>query len=84
MVAPAVVVSLGVTAGSALAGPGFKIADRRGKPTGIDVAGWHGLLVSTIHPSAVLRARDGGAREQADAGLVEDLRLAVRACTPSA
>jgi len=79
VVGPAVVVSLGATAGSALTGPGFRIADHRGKPQEIEVAGWHGLLISTIHPSAVLRSRDGDARQQAYAGLVEDLRAAVSA-----
>jgi uracil-DNA glycosylase len=79
LVAPAVVVSLGVTAGSALIGPGFRVADHRGKPEEITVADWHGLLISTIHPSAVLRSRDGDAREHAYGSLVEDLRTAVRA-----
>jgi DNA polymerase len=31
------------------------------------------LVVATIHPSAVLRARDGAAREASLAGLVGDL-----------
>jgi uracil-DNA glycosylase family protein len=83
VVSPAVVVSLGVTAGSSLTGPGFRIIDHRGKPAEIDVAGWHGLLISTIHPSAVLRARDGDARAQAYDGFVDDLRTAARALARS-
>jgi uracil-DNA glycosylase len=77
-VSPAIVVSLGVTAGSALIGPGFRLSDHRGKPADTNVASWHGVVVSTIHPSAVLRARDGAARTEAYRGLVEDLKTAAR------
>jgi len=79
LVGPAVVVSLGAIAGSALAGPGFRVTDHRGKTEQIDVGSWHGLMVSTIHPSAVLRSRDRAARDEAYAGLVGDLRTAVAA-----
>ena len=37
---------------------------------------WHGLVVSTIHPSAVLRGPDAESRDRAYAGLVEDLMVA--------
>ena len=79
VVRPAVVVSLGATAGSAFLGSSFRVADHRGKPEQINVGRWHGVLLSTIHPSAVLRARDSHARDQAYGGLVEDLTTAVRA-----
>jgi uracil-DNA glycosylase len=78
VVQPAVVVSLGATAGSALIGPGFRVGDHRGKVEQIDVGGWHGVMLSTIHPSAVLRSRDGQARDEAYGGLVADLTTAVR------
>jgi uracil-DNA glycosylase len=80
VVHPAVVVSLGATAGSALIGrPGFRVGDHRGKLQQIDVGHWHGVILGTIHPSAVLRARDSRARDQACSGLVDDLTTAVGA-----
>lgn len=79
VVQPRVVVALGATAGAALAGPGFRVGQHRGKPADINVGTWHGVLVATIHPSAVLRAPDSGARDRAYAGLVDDLTEAVRA-----
>ena len=81
-VQPAVVVSLGATAGSALPGPGFRVGDHRGNLEQVDVGRWHGVLLSTIHPSSVLRARDHEARDQAYGGLVADLTTAVRALVP--
>jgi DNA polymerase len=77
-VGPAVVVALGATAGSALVGPSFRVGRYRGKPAELAVGGWHGLLVGTIHPAAVLRARDE-TRGEAYEGLVADLKIAVQA-----
>jgi len=34
---------------------------------------WHGVVVGTIHPSAVLRGPDREGRDRAYAGLVADL-----------
>jgi uracil-DNA glycosylase len=79
VVDPALVVLLGGTAGSALLGPGFRVGDHRGKLEQTDVGRWHGVTLSTIHPSAVLRARDSQARDQAYGGLVADLTTAVGA-----
>lgn len=59
-------------------GPGFRAGDHRGKLEQIDVGRWHGVMLSTIHPSAGLRTRDIQARDQAYGGLVEDLTTAVR------
>jgi DNA polymerase len=42
-----------------------------GRPVASDLAP---LVVPTIHPSAVLRARDRASREAMLAGLVDDLR----------
>jgi uracil-DNA glycosylase len=81
VVGPAVVVSLGAIAGSSLIGPAFRVADHRGKTEEITVGNWSGLLVSTIHPSAVLRSPDRQGREQAYAGLVADLKTAAFAAT---
>lgn len=80
---PQVVVALGASAGKALFGPGFTITAHRG-----DVLAWPPpdgpfagdrrprSALATIHPSAVLRARDAGERATARAGLVADLRRA--------
>jgi uracil-DNA glycosylase len=80
-VGPTVVVALGATAGSALVGPQFRVGQRRGKPEPLEVGRWRGTLVSTIHPSAVLRS-DPQARAEAYDGLVADLRLAAKAVRP--
>lgn len=78
VVRPAGVVLLGGTAGKALYGSSFRVGKARGRvtdwPEGMpasDPAPW---VVATIHPSAVLRARDD--REKAYDGLVADLRVA--------
>ena len=55
------------------------VGDHRGKVEQIDVGRWQGFMLGTVHPSAVLRARDSQARDQAYGGLVEDLTTAVRA-----
>ncbi|MFC8508713.1 UdgX family uracil-DNA binding protein [Streptomyces sp. NPDC057411] len=85
LVAPALVVTLGATAGRALLGNSFRIGTHRGVPRsladavgtgGLDPSGHEGVQVlPTLHPAAVLRARglDG---EEMYAGLVTDLRTA--------
>ena len=78
VVRPAVLVSLGAVAGSAVVGPGFRVSDHRGRTEEVAVGGWRGLVLATIHPSAVLRAADARARDTAFAGLVIDLKTAAR------
>lgn len=71
-VQPAVVVTLGATALGSLLGPSARLGTSRGQR--LD---WEGrAAVATIHPSAVLRAPDAQAREQAYQGLLNDLALA--------
>ncbi|MTD53508.1 UdgX family uracil-DNA binding protein [Amycolatopsis sp. RM579] len=74
-VRPRLVVLLGATAASALMGPSFRITAHRGKvveaPAEFD--GHPAHVLSTVHPSAVLRAPD---RDSAYAALVEDLAAA--------
>jgi uracil-DNA glycosylase len=84
VVSPAVLVSLGAVAGSSLLGPGFRVSDHRGKAEEVTVGGWSGLLIATIHPSAVLRSADAPARDAAYAGLVADLQAASTAARRSA
>lgn len=69
-VRPEVVAVLGATAANALLGPGFKVTKSRGEVLSVDFAP---AAVATVHPSAVLRAGDD--RDDAYAGLVEDLRV---------
>jgi DNA polymerase len=81
-VGPDLVVTLGATAGRALLGPGFRVGADRGREVPAVVEGrreeggepWRGLVLTTIHPSAALRA--GPDRERVYAGLVEDLARA--------
>jgi DNA polymerase len=72
LVKPRALVLMGATAGQALLGKSFKVTQQRGKPLDSELAG---LVVATIHPSAVLRAEN---REEMFAGLVEDLKIVSR------
>jgi uracil-DNA glycosylase family protein len=73
LVRPRVVVCLGATAARAVLGRPMTISSTRGHL----VDGPDGLpVVVTIHPSAVLRAREEQDRAAARAGLAADLRMA--------
>ena len=72
-VGPRVTVALGAVAGEAIFGRGFKVRDHRSRLEDVTVGGWHGPVLSTVHPSSILRARDDKAREEAFAGFVADL-----------
>jgi uracil-DNA glycosylase len=76
---PRVVVALGAIAGVSLFDPRFRVGEHRGQVEEADVGPWTGLVVSTIHPAAVLRAPDPEARETAYGGLVADLTTAGKA-----
>jgi uracil-DNA glycosylase family protein len=71
LVRPEVLVLLGATAAKALVGPKVSVTRDHGVPLASELAP---LVVATIHPSAVLRARDGAARDESFAGLVGDLK----------
>jgi uracil-DNA glycosylase len=87
---PEVVVVLGATAAKALFGPSFRVTKSRGVllpwpasaadpgqfDVGDDGARESAFALATLHPSAVLRARD---RDGAYAGLVADLAVAAKA-----
>ncbi len=75
LVKPQALVLLGATAAKALVGPTVSVTRDHGKPLASDLAP---LVLATVHPSAILRARDGQ-REPMFQGLVADLRIAVRA-----
>ncbi|MEU2674333.1 UdgX family uracil-DNA binding protein [Streptomyces sp. NPDC007164] len=88
---PELVVALGATAGKALFGSSFRVSEARGALLSLpDLSNWdipaeqdavqeasaneHRFL-ATVHPSAVLRARN---RDEAYQGLLSDLRMAAR------
>jgi DNA polymerase len=71
VVRPAVVATLGATAGKALLGSAFRITESRGT-----VLDWQGVaLVPTIHPSAILRMEPAEKDAALDA-FVADLEVA--------
>jgi uracil-DNA glycosylase len=72
---PEVVVLLGATAAQAILGAQFRVSRDRGKPIPHDIAP---RVIATLHPSAILRAPDAEAREEAFQLLVKDLKLAAR------
>jgi uracil-DNA glycosylase family protein len=81
VVRPRLVVLLGAVAGEAMFGSHFRVGERQGKVEDGSLGSWHGLVVSTIHPSAVLRGPDAESRDRAYAGLVEDLAMAREAAS---
>ena len=68
---PRVLVCLGATAAQALLGRTFRVTKQRGTPINSPLAE---VVVATIHPSAVLRARD---RDAEYADFVSDLEQVV-------
>jgi DNA polymerase len=81
LVRPQLVVAMGVTAASALAGKAVTLSRLRGQVIAFAAAGGQKGMV-TIHPSSILRAPDEAGRRAAYAGLVRDLKRAVKAATP--
>jgi uracil-DNA glycosylase len=75
-VSPRLVVLLGAVAGESLFGSGYRVSEYRGQPREGEAGPWHGLILSTIHPSAVLRGPDSEARSRNYTGLVTDLAAA--------
>jgi DNA polymerase len=76
LVRPQLVVAMGVTAASALAGKAVTLSRLRGQEVAF-AGGERGMV--TIHPSSILRAPDEAGRRQAYAGLVKDLKAALKA-----
>ena len=79
VVKPQALVCLGATAAQALLGRDFKVTRDRGKPVESPLAP---LVTATIHPSAILRARDDSSRQTELQGLVEDLKAVRAAMAP--
>jgi DNA polymerase len=76
LVHPAAIVLMGATAVETLADPSVRLTRDRGRPLVSDLAP---VVVATIHPSAILRAR--GDRDEMIEALAHDLRVAVDATT---
>lgn len=75
-VRPTALLALGATAAKALFGPSVRVGRDRGQLLDSPLAP---VAALTLHPSAILRLRDHDEREEALAGLVEDLRLVAEA-----
>ncbi len=75
LVRPQALVLLGATAAQALVGPDVRVTRDHGRRLQSDLAP---LVVATIHPSAILRARGADARTAALDALVADLRIVAR------
>ncbi|HWM62604.1 MAG TPA: UdgX family uracil-DNA binding protein [Solirubrobacterales bacterium] len=71
-VQPTGLLALGATAAKALFGPSVRVTRDRGRLIDSPLAP---VAALTLHPSAILRLRDHDEREDAQAALVEDLRL---------
>jgi uracil-DNA glycosylase len=65
-------VCLGATAAQSLLGKRFRVTKERGRWLDSDLAD---LVAATIHPSAILRQRDGASRRREMQSFVEDLKL---------
>jgi len=74
LVAPRVVVALGVVAASSLLGENVVLRDVRGRA--LEWSG-PGQLIVTAHPSSLLRTDDPDERERARDAVLQDLRLAI-------
>jgi uracil-DNA glycosylase len=72
VVKPSALLLLGATAAKALLGQEFRLTASRGRPIDSDLAE---LVVATIHPSAILRARDDASRQAQREAFTEDLRV---------
>jgi uracil-DNA glycosylase len=77
-VRPRALLALGATAAKALYGSSVRVTRDRGKAIDSPLAA---VTALTIHPSAILRLRDHDEREDALAGLVEDLRFVAHEMT---
>jgi uracil-DNA glycosylase len=70
LIRPDAIAVLGATAAHALIGPGFTLRDQRGRLLESDLAP---LVLATIHPSAILRARDDRSRHDERRGFTADI-----------
>ena len=76
VVNPGLLVCLGATAAQAILGPAFRVTRDRGKVLKSELAA---KVVSTVHPSSLLRQPDEESREREYKLFVADLRAALKA-----
>ena len=76
LVQPRALVCLGATAAQALLGKAFRVSKQRGEFVESSLAS---LVMATVHPSSILRARDEHSRRQEMEWFVADLRKLARA-----
>jgi uracil-DNA glycosylase len=69
---PEALVALGATAAQGLLGKDFRVTRQHGQLVESELAP---VVTATLHPSAILRARDDRSREEMRAMLVEDLTV---------
>jgi uracil-DNA glycosylase family protein len=72
VVKPRVLVCLGAVPAQALVGRHVKVTQDRGKPLESELAP---VVMVTVHPSSILRARDDESRQAAYQGFVADLQV---------
>jgi DNA polymerase len=75
IIKPKIVVCLGASAAQALLGKEFRVTRERGKAIKSALAA---LIVATVHPSSILRARDDASRQEQLKQFVDDLKAAKR------
>ncbi|HTV89012.1 MAG TPA: UdgX family uracil-DNA binding protein, partial [Stellaceae bacterium] len=71
-VKPHVVVALGATAAQALFGRAFRVTRDRGRPL---PSRWAPYAMASVHPSALLRARDAETRHRETERFIADLKV---------
>jgi uracil-DNA glycosylase len=76
VVGPEALVLLGATAAKALMGNSFRLTKHRGELLDSDLAP---IVTATIHPSAILRQRDGASRSMEREAFADDLRVVAKA-----
>jgi uracil-DNA glycosylase len=69
---PEAVVALGATAAQGLFGRDFRVTRQHGQPIDSDLAS---VVIATIHPSAILRARSDDDRRELRSMMVDDLTV---------
>lgn len=78
---PKVIVCLGATAAQALISRDFRVSRQRGEMMKSPLAPF---ITATVHPSSILRARDGESRHAEMRQFVKDLKKIARHLPPSA
>jgi len=76
LVKPKVIVCLGATAAQALLGPKFRVSKQRGQFIESTLAPF---IMTTVHPSSILRAPDDETRHMEKRRFIDDLKKVARA-----